>query len=108
MTGPPDPGKSQGQISRTWPRKKSNFDNQTQTATSATKTQDRRIERYLAFLSREIDRLRAAFIGKHYLRGAKVRYCEYQSTRSAGVRVSCWLAIRTCCQWLAQLRGGAS
>jgi hypothetical protein len=106
MTGPPDPRKSRGQILRTWPRKFL-FDNQKQAATSANKTQDRRIERYLTFLSHEIDRLRAGFISEHRLRCAKICW-EYQSTRSAGVRVSCCQAIRTCSQWLAQLRGGAS
>ncbi len=62
------------------------------------------IERYLVFLDHEIVRLKAGFIGEHYLHCAEASYREFQSSQAVKDRFRAWLAIRTCCQWLCQLR----
>ena len=61
------------------------------------------IECYLSYLPREHSRLGGGSIGWRYLRCAEAAYCEFQSSRAAQARFRTWLAIRTCCGWLAQL-----
>jgi hypothetical protein len=66
------------------------------------------IERYLRFVDSEIKDLKAGAIGRHYRDCAAVFYREFQMSRNAADRFRAWLAIRTACQWLAQLEKGAS
>jgi hypothetical protein len=65
------------------------------------------IERYLEFLGREIKVL-AGPIGWHYSRCACAAYAEFIALHSQESRYRAWLAIRTACQWLAQLERRAS
>ena len=62
------------------------------------------IERYLSYLALEIRARSGGSIGLHYLRCAHGAYAEFLASGRPESRFSTWLAIRTCCQWLAQLR----
>lgn len=64
------------------------------------------LEQYLNWLEREISRLNGGQISQHYLRCARVNYREFRESKNLAARFSAWLAIRTCCQWLMQLRRG--
>jgi hypothetical protein len=66
------------------------------------------IERYLRWLEGEIDRLGGGAIARHYLKCAKANYREFCASRDSRARFSAWLAIRTACQWLSQLRRTSS
>ena len=106
-TGPPDPGKGRGQISRTWPRKMISVDNQSQDATRRPGNQaDQWVERYLTFLDREINRLRGGMVARHYRNCAEAHYSQFKTSRLPNDRFRAWAAIRTCAGWLAQLRKG--
>jgi hypothetical protein len=64
---------------------------------------DEWIENYLSFLARENRKLGSGTIGAHYLKCAYALYDQFRNSERPGARYRTWLAIRTCCQWLAQL-----
>jgi len=66
------------------------------------------IERYLEFLDHQIGVLAGGTIGRHYFRCACAAYAEFIALHSQESRYRTWLAIRTACQWLAQLERRAS
>jgi hypothetical protein len=61
------------------------------------------LERYLAFFDREIARLNAGVIARHYRRCAEASYREFQTSQTAAARFCSWLAIRAVSQWVVQL-----
>jgi hypothetical protein len=69
---------------------------------------DRCIEPYLHYVTREQARLGGDQISNHYLHLAYAAYAELQTTGLPEVRFRTWFAVRTLCQWLAQLEGSAS
>jgi hypothetical protein len=69
------------------------------------KQPDSWIERYVRWLSCETVRLGGGQIARHYLACAQANYAEYCASDDMGARYRAWLAIRVCCQWLAQLEG---
>jgi hypothetical protein len=62
------------------------------------------LERYVQYLTREHQGLGGGPIGLHYLTCIAASYREFQATGTQQARFRTWLGIRTCCQWLAQLR----
>jgi hypothetical protein len=72
------------------------------------KQPDSWIERYLHWLQRETVRLGGGQIARHYLACTQAAYAEYCASSNASARYRAWLAIRVCCQWLAQLEGVAT
>jgi hypothetical protein len=62
------------------------------------------IQRYLAYVFLETKALSGGQIAEHYLKCARAAYVEFVVRGKPEDRYRCWLAIRTACQWLCQLR----
>jgi hypothetical protein len=63
------------------------------------------IELRLAFLERELHRLAADPIARHYLDYAWSHYARFLSSRAPEEPFKAWQAIVVSCQWLSQLDG---
>ena len=96
---PPENGKGPA-----WPAEPQRWFQQADSDTpdAESKRLDSWIERYLHWLQRETVRLGGGQIARHYLACAQAEYC---ASDNVGARYRAWLAIRVCCQWLAQLEG---
>jgi hypothetical protein len=62
------------------------------------------VERYLEFLDREIRVAAGGPIARHCFHCACAAHAEFIASGNRESRYRSWLAIRTCCQWLSQLR----
>jgi hypothetical protein len=108
MNGPPDPGEKNGSRIRNIRPPKVHFrkHNRGDNATVVLEKRDAWLECYLAFLDGEIVRLKGGVIARHCRDCAAAHYSRFQSSRAPHDRFKTWTAVRTCCGWLAQLRGG--
>jgi hypothetical protein len=74
--------------------------------TDCCNNQDRWIESYICYLTREHQRLGGGIIAAHYLRCLSAAYAGFLCSASQNDRFRTWVAIKTTCQWLGQLRRG--
>ena len=95
------PGNGNGARQSADPKTEKQFDFHTSGVKS--NSTDRWLEKYLAFLDREILSIDGGAIARHYQSCAEAAYREFQASQTAQDRFRAWLAIRVCCAWLAQL-----
>jgi hypothetical protein len=64
------------------------------------------VEKRLAYLDGENDRLNGSVIASHYLRCAWICYHDFRASGAGWYRRHAWRAIVTASAWLAQLEEG--